>query len=235
MEAPLEPCNGSWISVGLAAVGGAGAMRFGDGDGGDGAPMSEPPDEPAAPSRSRLAIYYGCLGVFTAVALSIVIAAAAGKHAEPELAGGYDVSAGASCLGAKFDLAQSGRFVSIGNPAGTTAGNLTLAHDRLSGRIECVGRRSAALVATFAGGVLHGTIGGQPMDAVLKRDRLHRGRPSSRSPARSPGPTGWHRASNCLGSSIVLAGAGRRYRAHHRPSAGHGELPGRRRAWGDRL
>ena len=94
-------------------------------------------EEPPPPPRSRVASYYVILLLATAAVVAAVIAAGSGKHGSPTLAGGYDVSAGTACLGAKANLAQSGEFVTLSNTQGTLSGDLTLKHSRLTGTVKC--------------------------------------------------------------------------------------------------
>ena len=72
-------------------------------------------DQPEPPPRSRVAAYYVGLILLTTAVLVAVLIAGRSKHGQPSLAGGYDVSAGAACLGPKADLTQSGQFVAISN------------------------------------------------------------------------------------------------------------------------
>jgi Kef-type K+ transport system membrane component KefB len=173
--------------------------------------MSPASSQPNPPSRTRFAVYYAVLGTLTAAVLAIVVVSGASKHSEPLLAGGYDVSAGTACTGARFDLTQSGRFVSIQNSQGTIDGSLTLKQGRLSGRVSCLEHRTAALSARFAAGVLRGAIGASPIQATLKRDPPPPGSPKPVAPSSIAGTYQLAPSSNCLGSKLTLKPAGGGY------------------------
>jgi hypothetical protein len=162
------------------------------------------PDEqqPPPPPRSRVAIYYVILIAVTAAVVIGVIVAGSSKHAQPMIAGGYDVSSGAACLGAKADVIQSGQFVSLSNTQGTLSGELTYKHGRLTGTVDCIGQLQAAIDAHSGNSLLIGTIGGLPWrhssSAILQRRACPcRGPPArSRASTRSPRPrTAWTRMS----------------------------------------
>ena len=169
-------------------------------------------EAPPPPPRSRVATYYVILLLLTAAVVSAVIAAGSGKHGAPTLAGGYDVSAGTACVGAKVNLAQSGEFVTISNTQGTVGGDLTLKHSRLTGTVKCVSHASAPIDASFANGILQGTIGGQPLNAELKRDPPTPGAPAPRAPGSVSGPYALAPSSSCLGASMTLSGSGSKYK-----------------------
>jgi Kef-type K+ transport system membrane component KefB len=173
--------------------------------------MSEESSQTGPVSRTRLAAYYTILGLLTAAVLSVVIVSGASKHSEPLLAGGYDVSTGAACVGTKFDLTQSGRFVSINDTEGSVGGSLTLKHSLLSGQVSCTDHRTAAISARFANGVLRGGIGGRPIVATLKRDPPPPGAPKLIAPSSIAGPYQLAPSSNCLGSKLTLNRAGGGY------------------------
>ncbi len=158
-----------------------------------------------------MAVYYVVLIALTAAVVTAVIAAGHSKHGQPSLAGGYDVSAGAACLGAKADFTQSGQFVSVSNTGGTLSGDLTFKHGRLTGTVDCVHHTSAPIKATFAAGLLQGTIGGQALSAELKRDAPAPGAPTPRVPGSVAGVYTLAPSSACLGSRFTLSGSGSRY------------------------
>ena len=140
-----------------------------------------------------------------------MLLAGRGKHGQTSLAGGYDVSAGAACLGPKADLTQSGEFVSISNTKGTLSGDLTLKRGVLSGTVHCVEPhlgtdcRAGLLRAAF------GRVGGRPLSAELKRDPPAAGTPKPRVPGSVAGVYALAPTSACLGSKFTLAGSGSRY------------------------
>ncbi len=168
-------------------------------------------DQPDPPPRSRVAVYYAGLILLTAAVVVIVILAGRGKHGQTSVAGGYDVSAGAACLGAKADLTQSGEFVSISNTKGTLSGDLTLKRGVLSGTVHCVNHASALIAARFSAGLLTGGIGGQTLSAEQKRDAPAAGAPTPQVPGSVAGVYSLAPSSTCLGSSFTLAGSGSHY------------------------
>jgi Kef-type K+ transport system membrane component KefB len=169
-------------------------------------------DQPDPPPRSRVAIYYAGLILLTAAVVVAVIIAGRDKHGQTSLAGGYDVSAGAACLGPKADLTQSGQFVSISNTKGTLSGDLTFKRGVLSGTVHCIGHSSARIAARFASGLLTGGIGGHTLSAEQKRDPPAAGTPTPRVPSSVAGVYSLAPTSACLGSKFTLVGSGSRYR-----------------------
>src|SRR5687767_7575155 len=89
--------------------------------------------EPVPPSRSRIGGYYGILGTLTAVVIAAVLSAGSGKQAQPAIAGGYDAAGASDCLGPKFDVSQSGRFVTISSAGTDIGGDVTFEDGRLTG------------------------------------------------------------------------------------------------------
>jgi hypothetical protein len=63
----------------------------------------------------RVGVLYVVLAIALAVVLVYVISAGKSRHAEPQIAGGYDVITRTACLGAQFELEQSGSFATISN------------------------------------------------------------------------------------------------------------------------
>ena len=164
-------------------------------------------DQPEPPPPSRVAVYYTLLGLVTTAVVVAVLVAGGGKHAEATVAGGYDVSAGTGCLGAKAILIQSGQFVTLANTQGTLAGELTLKRGLLTGTVNCVHRARARIRARFVNGVLVGTIGASPLAAQLKRDPPIPGAPQPRVPGSIAGIYQLTPTSSCLGTSITLKGS----------------------------
>ena len=164
--------------------------------------------EPRGRLGHRVAVYYAILAPVTAAVIVIVIAAGSGKHAEPTIAGGYDTAAGRACLGGKFDVTQSGQFVSFDNAQSTLSGNLRLKTGRLTGTVHCVDRVPAAIDARFSAGTLHGTIGGGLMSAQLRRSPPPPGAPKPLAPGSISGAYQLAPSSACLGASVTLSGSG---------------------------
>jgi Kef-type K+ transport system membrane component KefB len=140
---------------------------------------SEPIDTemPASVGIGRLAVHYAVLALVTAGVAIFVFTSGAGKHAQKPIAGGYNVSTATACLGAKFELAQSGQFVTISNTQSTLSGKLKWVNGRLSGAVHCVRGATAQIDARVVGRLLVGTLGGGPVAAELKRKPPEPGAP----------------------------------------------------------
>ena len=159
----------------------------------------------------RLAVHYTLLALVTAGVLAFVFASGASKHAQPQIAGGYDVSGGSealACLGQKLELAQSGRYVTVSNAQSTVGGALTFVGGRLSGAVHCTGGHAMRIDAHVDGGVLAGTLGGVPVSAQLKRDPPEPGAPKQLAPSSVAGEYALAPSSACLGSKIKLSQSG---------------------------
>jgi Kef-type K+ transport system membrane component KefB len=173
---------------------------------------SEPIDTetPSSVGLRRLAAHYAVLLLVTAGVVAFVFSTGTSKHAQPQIAGGYDVSAASVCLGAKIELAQSGRFVTLSNAQSTLGGALTFASGRLSGAVHCVGGRVAQIDAHVVNGVLAGSLGGLPVGAELKRDPPEPGAPKPLAPGSVEGEYQLAPASACLGGKMKLTESGSR-------------------------
>ena len=156
----------------------------------------------------RLAVHYAVLALVTAGVMVFVFASGATKHAQRQIAGGYDVSAATACLGTKIELAQSGRFVTISNAQSTLSGALKFVNGRLSGAVHCVGGRVAQIDVRVASGVLAGSLGGLPAIAELKRDPPEPGAPKPLAPGSVGGEYQLAPTSACLGSKMKLTQSG---------------------------
>jgi K+:H+ antiporter len=156
----------------------------------------------------RLAIHYAVLALVTAGVAVFVLTSGATKHAQRQIAGGYDVSAATACLGPKIDLAQSGRFVTLSNAQSTLSGALKFVNGRLSGAVHCVRGRVAQIEAHVVSGVLAGSLGGLPVSAELKRDPPEPGAPKPLAPRSVGGEYQLAPSSACLGSKMKLTQSG---------------------------
>jgi Kef-type K+ transport system membrane component KefB len=156
----------------------------------------------------RLAIHYAVLALVTASVVLFVFTSGAGKHAQKQIAGGYDVSAATSCLGPKIELAQSGRFVTISNAQSTLSGALKFVNGRLRGAVHCVRGRVAQIDAHVVSGVLAGSLGGLAVSAELKRDPPEPGAPKPRAPRSVSGEYQFAPTSACLGGKMKLTQSG---------------------------
>src|SRR5919201_6572946 len=97
---------------------------------------------------SRLLTGYVTAAVLVAGAAIALIAVGQGRKPERDIAGAYTLTRADPCLGARFDLKQSGRFVSVENGSGTIGGALELKGRRLTGDVDCSHGGSAALRAS---------------------------------------------------------------------------------------
>ncbi|MFI5003417.1 MAG: cation:proton antiporter [Solirubrobacterales bacterium] len=158
----------------------------------------------------RLAVHYVLLALVTAGVAVFVFASGATKHAQRQIAGGYDVSAAAGCLGPKIELAQSGRFVTISNAESTLSGALKFVNGHLSGAVHCVRGRVAQIDAHVASGVLAGSLGALPVGAELKRDPPEPGAPKPLAPGSVGGEYQLAPSSACLGGKMKLTQSGSR-------------------------
>jgi Kef-type K+ transport system membrane component KefB len=156
----------------------------------------------------RLAVHYAVLALVTAGVAVFVFTSGAAKHAQKQIAGGYDVSAASVCLGPKIELAQSGRFVTISNAQSTLSGALKFVNGRLSGVVRCVRGSVAQIDAHVASGVLAGSLGGLPVSAELKRDPPEPGAPKPLAPGSVGGEYQLAPTSACLGGKLKLRRSG---------------------------
>ncbi len=174
---------------------------------------------PPSPSGPRIGIYYAVLVIVTAVVIAVVVSAGAGKHAQPAIAGGYQSAVTSPCLGAKFDLTQSGQFVAITNARQQLSGDLRFTHGRLTGSVGCVDGIHRRLEARVAGGTLTGTVGGLPVSAEQKTDPAPAGTSAPLTPGSIAGVYQLAPSSLCLGGSLTLSGSGASYRLTAGPTA----------------
>ena len=166
---------------------------------------------PGSVGPRRLAIHYTLLALVTAGVFAFVFSAGASKHAQTQIAGGYDVSGApgaAACLGPKIELTQSGRFVGISNATSTLSGTLTFVNARLTGSVHCVKGHSTRIEAHVANDVLSGSLGGLPVSAQQKRDPPEPGAPKPLVPGSIGGEYKLAPSSACLGGSIKLVQGG---------------------------
>src|ERR1700678_1566295 len=153
----------------------------------------------------RVAVHYAVLLALVAAVVVTSVTLGAKRKAEPAIAGGYAVSAGAACLGPELDIAQSGRYVDVSNPQSTVSGALIFDHGRLSGTIHCRTGSPQAIDATVASdGLLAGTLGGHPVQAIQKSAPPAPASPKPLAPSSVDGSYSLAPASTCLGGSFVL-------------------------------
>jgi hypothetical protein len=169
--------------------------------------MAPGPETPSPPPRGRLIGFYAFLAAMVAVVSVVVISAGQEKEAQPSIAGGYDV-AGAQdpCLGAKFDVKQSGQFVNLDNADGSLGGRLEADEGRVTGDVDCVRGGKAKLDVSIADGRLAGTVGGRELKAELKRDPPEAGAQKPRAPGSIAGDYRLSPRSPCLGAKLDVEG-----------------------------
>ncbi|HEV3229213.1 MAG TPA: cation:proton antiporter [Solirubrobacteraceae bacterium] len=154
----------------------------------------------------RLIAYYGVLGAAFAAVLVLVLIAGGRETAAKPIAGGYDAQAGLSCLGPQVDVTQSGQFVDLGNPQGTLGGKLRLVGQRLTGTVSCMKGGSQRLDATVSGLNVTGTLAGQPVRLVFKREPPAPGTVKPQIPGSIAGTYTLSPASPCLGGALTVTG-----------------------------
>jgi len=120
-------------------------------------------------SQRRLALFY--LGLFATLAAVVAFVTAAGpdKRAQPSIAGGYDARDAGSCFGRRFDVKQSGQFVTI-VASGGAGGKLRLKDRQVAGEATCADGETGPLRLRVGDGALTGSAGGRPLNADLRRD-----------------------------------------------------------------
>src|SRR5437588_8354347 len=168
--------------------------------------MSAPDSTSRLPVR-RLVVYYGLLLAALAAVMSVTMIYGGREHPAKPIAGGYDVAQGGACMGAQVDLIQSGEFVNLGNAQGTLSGHLRLRGSRLSGSASCLTGKPAPLDAQARGLNLTGTVGGQPLNLIFRRQPPPPGALKPRVPGSLAGSYSITPSSRCLGGTLKL-GAG---------------------------
>ena len=166
------------------------------------------PDSPATPPRSRLAGFYVVLAVVTAIVAAVVISVGADRDAQRPIAGGYDLSGENACLGPKFDLRQSGRFVNIENADETLGGALEFEDGKLTGDVDCIEGGTKELDAGIEQGTITGTLADDQLSAELRRDPQPAGSTKPRAPDSIDGEYRLAPRSACLGGGFELEGDG---------------------------
>jgi len=155
-----------------------------------------------------LLAFYAVLAVMVTAVTAVVLTAGENRTAQGEIAGGYDVTEGSDrdCLGERFDLRQSGRFVNLGNPEGTLSARLELDEGSLTGEVNCLGGERAQLDADVDGELLVGRIGGEPLESTLERDPPEPGSLTPVSPGAIIGEYSLAPRSACLGPKLEVDG-----------------------------
>ena len=159
--------------------------------------------------RTLVAIY---IVMALAVTVVAIVVFSAGQDLEPEkpIAGGYDLAKPDQCLGATFDLRQSGEFVNIENAGGSLSGSLRDENGHLTGEVNCVTSGTDELDAKAGDKALAGSIGGRAIEAALTRDPPPPG-PRPRAPDSIAGDYVLKPRSACLGAKMSIEGDGPEY------------------------
>jgi Kef-type K+ transport system membrane component KefB len=158
-------------------------------------------------SKRKLLIFYPTLAVIAAVVVSIAISAGQGVDPQKSIAGGYDASGpGATCLGMRVDVKQSGKFVSFTNTLGTLGGSLEVDKGHLTGDVKCLDGKKQPIDARAQNGNLGGSVGGQQVALALKRDAPPAGTPKPYIPGSIAGEYKVSPRSECVGGLIELSG-----------------------------
>ena len=160
-------------------------------------------------SKRRLTTYYVVLLAVVVAVFALVFSAGSDEHAEPSIAGGYDVAAGGTCLGKAFDLLQSGRYVNLrAGQESRPKGKLEWKNGVLTGPVTCVAGGERQLRATVRDGTLRGAVTGIPVAAAFKRDPPPPGAPTL-VPTSVASDYNVIPRSACLGGRIELKQSGR--------------------------
>src|SRR5215210_4578591 len=160
-----------------------------------------------ATKRRTLIAIYAVMAIAVVVVASLVFTAGEDVTAEPSVAGGYDLAEPDPCLGAAFDIRQSGEFANIENADGTLGGSLRAEDGQLTGAVSCVHGGTRALDAQAADGTVKGTVGGRPIEGKLTRDPPPPG-PRPRAPDSIEGDYVLKPRSACLGAKLSMEGSG---------------------------
>ena len=158
-------------------------------------------------NRRTLVAIYVVMAIAVATVATVCISAGQDLEPEPPIAGGYDLNRPDPCLGATFDLRQSGEFVNVENAEGSLGGSLRFEQGRLTGDVSCVDGESADLQATVADRAITGTLGGRRIQAELTRDPPPPG-PRPRAPGSIAGEYRVEPRSACVGARMAIEGSG---------------------------
>ena len=155
-------------------------------------------------SKRRLTIFYVVL--FAAGAIIAAVSFSAGSSEEPAtpIAGGYVLAEDSECLGAGFDLKQSGKFVSITNPDQTVSGALSFDDTTLTGDVKCTGGSTAAIDAEVSGRSIEGTLGEEEIAAEFDSEPPPGGTQQPRAPSSIAGEYKVSPRSECLSGAIEI-------------------------------
>lgn len=162
-----------------------------------------------ATKRTLVAIYV-VMGIAVTIVAAVVFSIGADEEAEKPIAGGYDLAKPDPCLGASFDLRQSGQFVNIENADSSLSGRLRTDNGHLTGDVNCVSDATEKIDARAGDRALAGTIGDRTLDATLARDPPPPG-PRPRAPDSIAGDYVLKPRSACLGQKLSIEGDGPEY------------------------
>lgn len=159
----------------------------------------------------RLPLFYAALAVVAIAVVTTMLSLGQDKRAQPPVAGGYDVSGEVPCLGQRFDVKQSGQFLTLDNADESIGGKLRFRDGRISGDVDCVQGGTAKIDARPKDGTLAGSLGGRPFSAEQRRDPPDPGTRRARAPGGIAGSYRLAPRSDCLGGGFEIEGAGPRY------------------------
>ncbi len=159
--------------------------------------------------KKRLTAYYLVLAAVTIAVAVVVFTAGGDTRAAAPIAGGYDVAAGAECLGPQVDIRQSGQFLDLRGGDGVALGRARLVDGRISGDIRCRGGGGEERIeATLGERQITGQVAERPLRADFKREPPEPGQQRPRPPKSVEGEYGLVPRAECLGSEVELEGGG---------------------------
>ena len=158
-------------------------------------------------AKRTLIVIYAVMAIAVAVVATVVFTAGEDLSPERAIAGGYDLAEPDPCLGASFDIRQSGEFANIENADGSLGGALRVKDGRITGDVSCVDGDTQELDANATDRALEGTLGGRPIEAALTRDPPPAG-PRPRAPDSIDGDYVLKPRSPCLGAKLAIEGSG---------------------------
>ena len=158
--------------------------------------------------RRRFVPAYGLAALVVTAAATAMIGAGQDREAERHVAGGYEVAVGDDCLGRRFDLKQSGRFVDLENGSGTLGGALKLERGRLTGDVDCVTGGAKHLDARVQGPRIRGRLGEGSVVADVSGDLPIASAQRRRTPGSLEGHYELSPHSVCLGDDLIVKGDG---------------------------
>ena len=115
----------------------------------------------------------GYVSLLSAVAVVIALSISAGAEGEPapSVGGAYTVQGGSACLGDRFEIVQSGVYLTIEGP-NEAHGRLRIEDGRIQGELSCADGTTAPVSASIQGSgegaVLSGSVGAEDLTAFAE-------------------------------------------------------------------